>query len=74
MEMKFYWNNNGHMSKMVAILVYGKILKNPLPQNQRNDYKDTWYVASGTPFHQSLFKLWPLVDLDLFLARSKFGT
>ena len=25
MEIKFYWNNNGHMSKMAAIPVYGKI-------------------------------------------------
>ena len=25
MEMEFYWNNNGHMSKMAAIPVYGKI-------------------------------------------------
>ena len=25
MEMKFYWNNDGHMSKMATIPVYGKI-------------------------------------------------
>ena len=60
MEMKFSWNNNRHMSKMAAIKVYGKILlKIVYPRNQRNDYKDTCYVASGTPSHQSLFKLWP---------------
>ena len=49
MEMKFYWNNNRHMSKMAAIPVYGKnSFKNPVPRDQRNDNKDTWYVASGT--------------------------
>ena len=30
MEIEFYWNNNGHMSKMAAIPVYGK---NPLKIN-----------------------------------------
>ena len=25
MEIKFYWNNNGHMTKMAAIPVYGKV-------------------------------------------------
>ena len=25
MEMKFYWNNNSHLTKMAAIPVYGKI-------------------------------------------------
>ena len=63
------------MSKMAAIPVYGKIPLKSSTRNQRNDYKDTWYVASGTPTHHNLFKLWPLVDLDLFsLARSNFET
>ena len=31
------------------------------------------YVASGTPAHHSLFKLWAWVDLDLFYGKNKFG-
>ena len=75
MEMKIYKYNADHMTKMAALSVYVKIpLKNALPWNQRNDYKETWYVASGTLAHHSLFKLWPWVDLDLFfLVRSDFG-
>ena len=50
--MKFYKYNAGHMTKMAVMLVYGII-----SQNQRNDYKEAWYVASGTPALHSLFKL-----------------
>ena len=70
MKMKFYWNNNGHITKMAAIPVYGKIHFKILYPG----YNDTLYVASGTPAHHNLFKLWPWVDLDLFLARSNFWT
>ena len=58
MEMKICKYNVGHMIKMAAMPVYCKnSLKNPLPRNQRNDYKETWYEASGTPSQHSLFKL-----------------
>ena len=49
-------NGPGHMSKMAAMPIYGKDLKNLLLQNQRADFHETWYVASGTPAHHSLYK------------------
>ena len=50
-----------------------KTLKNLLLQNQRADFHETWYVASGTPAHYSLYKWWPWSDLDLFYGKVKFG-
>ena len=32
-----------------------------------------WYVSLGPWAHQSLFKWWPWVDLDLFYGKVKFG-
>ena len=72
MEMKFYWNNNGHMFQMAAIPVYGKIPLKILYPGTRGMITNTWYVASGTPSHYSLFKLWSWVDLDLFFGKVKF--
>ena len=47
----------GHMTKMVATPIYGKNpSKNLLLQNRQADFHETWYVASGTPVHHSLFK------------------
>ena len=47
----------GHMTKMAAkprpYMV--KPFKNLL-QNRKSDFHETWYVASGTPAHHSLFK------------------
>ena len=53
---KFYINGPGHMTKMAAMHIYGKNLKNLLLQNRRADFHKTWYVASGTPAHHSLYK------------------
>ena len=50
-----------------------KPFKNLLLQNRRADFHETWYVASGTPAHHSLFKWWPWSDLDLFYGKVKFG-
>ena len=49
-------NGPGHMTKMAAMPIYGKNLKNLLLQNRRADFHETWYVASGTPTHHSLYK------------------
>ena len=49
-------NGPGHMTKMAAMPIYGKNLKNLLLQNRRADFHETWYVASGTPAHHSLYK------------------
>ena len=36
--------------------IWYKPFKNLLLQNRRADFYETWYVASGTPAHHSLFK------------------
>ena len=36
--------------------IWSKPFKNLLLQNQLADFHETWYVASGTPAHHSLFK------------------
>ena len=46
----------GHMTKMATMSIYGKILQNLLLRNQQADFHETWYVASRTPDHHSLFK------------------
>ena len=54
-EMKIYQHDAGIMTKMAAMPIYGKNLKNL--RNQWTDFHITWYVASGTPAHYILFKL-----------------
>ena len=55
--MKIIRYDAGHMTKMAAMPIYGKKpFKNLLLRNQRTDFHETWYVASGTPAHHSLFK------------------
>ena len=49
---KVYINVPGHMTKMAATPIF----KNLLLQNRRADFHETWYVASGTPVHHSLYK------------------
>ena len=46
------------MTKMAAMPIYGKNLKNLL-QNQKAYDLETWYVASGAPVLPSSFKWWP---------------
>ena len=52
---KVYINGPGHMTKMAATPIYGEF-KNLLLQNRQADFHETWYVASGTPAHHSLYK------------------
>ena len=74
-EMKNYWQDAGHMTKMTTMSIYGKkTFKNLVPWSQWNDFDKNWYVESGTSAHHSLFKLWPWVDLEQFSARSNFTT
>ena len=49
------------------------MLKNLLLWNQWADFHETWYLASGTRAHHSLYKSWPWGDLDLFYSKVKFG-
>ena len=49
-------NGLGHMTKMAAMPIYVKILKNLLLQHRWADFHETCYVALGTPAHHSLYK------------------
>ena len=48
-------NGPGHTTKMAAMPIYGKNLKKSSPEPAA-DFHETWYVASGTPAHHSLYK------------------
>ena len=60
-EVKFYvtppWdggtkvcsNRPGHITKMAAMPIYGKNLKNLLHRNQNSYDLETWYAELGTP-------------------------
>ena len=61
------------MTKMVAMPIYGKNLKENLLRNQKADDLKNRYAASGARVLSSLFKWWPWVDLDLFYGKVKFG-
>ena len=67
---KVYINGPGHMTKMAAMPISGKNLKNLLQNHKSYDLK-TWRVASGTQALPSLYK-W--VELDLFYGRSNLVT
>ena len=66
-----YINGLGHMTKMAAMLIYGKNLKNLLLQNQKSYDLETWHVSLGT---QALYKVYinddPGLTLTYFTARS----
>ena len=49
-------NGPGHMTKMAAMPIYGKNLKNLLLRNQKADDLETWYAALGTQVLPILFK------------------
>ena len=50
--MKICKHDAGHMTKMVAMPIYGKnSSKNLRLRNQEADFHETWYVASGMPAH-----------------------
>ena len=49
-------NGPGYITKMAAMPIYNKNLKNLLIRNQKADDLETWYEASGARVLQSLFK------------------
>ena len=56
--MELYQHDAGQMTKVATMRINGKKkIKNLIPWNQRTDFGETWYVASGTMAHQRLFKL-----------------
>ena len=58
------------MTKMAAMAIYGKNLKQSFLRNQKADDLESWYAASGARVLPILSKWWLWVDLDLFYARS----
>ena len=50
-----YINRPGYMTKIAAMPIYGKNLKNLL-QNQKSYDLETWHVVSGTQALQRLYK------------------
>ena len=61
------------MTKMAPMAIYGKTFKNLFLQYQWADCHETWYVALRMRAQHNFFKLLPLVDLDIFYAKAKFG-
>ena len=49
-------NGPGHMTKIAAMPIYGKNHKKNLIWNRWTDFNETWFVASGTMAHHSLYK------------------
>ena len=45
-------NGQSHMTKMAAMPIYGKNLKNLLLQNQKSYDLETWHVSLGTQSHK----------------------
>ena len=60
------------MAKLAAMPIYGKTFKKFLLQNHWAYCLETWYVASRDLVLESLYKLRPWVDLDLFYGKVKF--
>ena len=56
MVIKTSSNQSGHMTKMAAMFIYGKNIKNLLLQNQLTKDLETWYVAFNTQVLPRLFK------------------
>ena len=73
-ETKVYINHPGHMTKMAAMPIYGKNLKNLLLQNQKSYDLETWHVVSGTQALQSYINDDPGLTLTYFTARSNLVT
>ena len=68
---KVYINGPGHMTKMAAMPLYGKNLKNLLLQNWRADFHKTWYVLLPIIVYINDD---PGVTLTYFTARSNLET
>ena len=49
-------NGPGHMTKMVAMPIYGKNLKNLLLRNQKADDLESWHASSGARVLTNLLK------------------
>ena len=71
---KVYINGPGQMTKMAAMPIYSKNLKNLLLQNQKSYDLETLHVASGAQALQSLYNDDPGLTMTYFTARSNWVT
>ena len=71
--MKIYQDNAGHMTKMVAMLIYGKHLKN-LSRNHWADFYETLYKLQRPKLFIFCSNYDPLLALTYFMARSNFAS
>ena len=55
-RLKICSNGHGPLTKMAAMPIYGKTLKNLFLQNQESFKAESWYIASWTQGLPSLFK------------------
>ena len=55
-EMKICKHDPGHMTKMAARTYMVKTLQKSSSPEPAADFHETWYVASRTPAHHSLYK------------------
>ena len=67
---KILVNGHGNMTKMTAMPIYGKTLKNLLLWNQKADDLESWFAASGARVVVFLFNDDPGLTLTYFTARS----
>ena len=67
---KVYINGPGHMTKMAAMPIYVKTLKNLLLQNQKSYDLETWHVAWELKLYKVDINGDPELTLTYFTARS----
>ena len=69
-----YIRNQGHMTKMAAMPIYGPF-KNLLLQNRWTDFNETWHEASMAQALQCIcVNHDPVMTLTYFTARSTYVT
>ena len=71
---KVYINGPGHITKIAAMPIYGKTLKNLLLQNRKSNELETWHVALVTHVLQVYINDDPWLTLTYFTTRSNWVT
>ena len=66
-----YINCLCQMTKMADMPIYGYTFRNRILQNLKSYDLETWHAALGTQTLQSLYKLWPSIDLDLIYGKCR---
>ena len=70
-EQKYVQNGLDHMTKMVAMPIYCKNLKNIHLLNQKADDIETWYAAFGTHVLSSIYDKVKVGPLCFCMRKSK---